>query len=70
MNKGELERAKRHALHRFDEWLEVTGAITKGCSWHGELESIIEDAVDIGARMALGIDFMEVGSEEWNAANR
>jgi len=56
MTKGEIERAKRRALAALDEWLNVTGAIPSGNSWIDELESIVEGAVDIGAKAALGID--------------
>lgn len=55
MNAGQLLRAKRRALNILDEWIEVTGFVTKHTSYHSELESIVEDAVECGAQMALGV---------------
>lgn len=53
MTNGEHERAKRLALQLFDEWLSVTGLVDFNSGYYGELTSLIEDAVDIGAKMAL-----------------
>ena len=57
MNKGELDNAKRRALNFLDEWLEVTGAVSKGSGWYWELQGIIEDAVECGVQGALGVFF-------------
>jgi hypothetical protein len=64
MTRGEFERAKRRALTILDNWLDVTGAIPEGNTWIDELESIVEDAVDIGARAASGIDYIDANNEE------
>lgn len=55
MQKGELDRAKRRALHIYDEWLETTGALPSRSSWSYELEGIIEDAVEVGVQAAIGV---------------
>ena len=64
MTRGEFERAKRRALTILDKWLDVTGAIPDGNSWIEELESIVEDAVDIGAKAALGINYLDTSNKE------
>jgi hypothetical protein len=51
---GELARAKRRAMAIFDEWQRITGCLD-GSSYVWELESIIEDAVEIGVQAAYGI---------------
>jgi hypothetical protein len=56
MNVGQLQRAKRRALNILDQWLEVTGILTPHSSYHSELEGIVEDAVECGAQMALGVN--------------
>jgi hypothetical protein len=56
MTQGQKDYANRKALEVLDAWLEVTGAIHKHTGWYYELQSIIEDAVDIGAKTALGIE--------------
>lgn len=43
-----LEQRKAAAVNILDEWVEATGVVTAGCSWHFELKSIVEDAVEIG----------------------
>lgn len=43
-----LRVRKEKALRLFREWNEVTGFVPKGISYEGELESLIEDAVEIG----------------------
>jgi hypothetical protein len=53
MTIGQIRDAERKALNEFDKWNDVTGAISKGSSWYYELQSVIEDAVHIGAQMAL-----------------
>ena len=44
----DLEDRKVAALELFDQWNDVTGAVSKGSSWFWELKSVIEDAVEIG----------------------
>lgn len=51
---GELARAKRRALAIFDRWLRVTDCL-EGSSYQWEVESIIEDAVEIGVQAAYGV---------------
>lgn len=53
MNKGELDYAKRKALEVFDKWNDISGAISKRGGWYYEVLSCIEDAVKIGAIVAL-----------------
>lgn len=55
MNQGQLQRAKRRALNILDKWVDVTGVVDKHSGYHSELEGIIEDAVECGAQMALGV---------------
>lgn len=64
MNKGEVAKAVRNAVTRFDEWNEVTGAISKGSSCLWELESVIEDSVHVGIRAALGMPYVGIEDEE------
>lgn len=64
MTKGEFERAKRRVLTILDKWLDVTGAILDGNSWIEELEAIVEDAVDIGAKAALNINYLDTSNKE------
>jgi hypothetical protein len=58
MTKGEVSRAVRDALHRLNEWQDVTGALHG--SYESEVESIVEDAVHIGIRAALGLPYIGV----------
>ena len=46
--KNELQDRKRKALDAFHAWNDITGFVAKGTSYEGELESLIEDAVEIG----------------------
>ena len=55
MTSGELEYAKRLALQLYDEWNDVTGFPAKFTSYYYEIQSLIENAVDIGAKVARGI---------------
>ncbi len=55
MKVGELEKAKRLALQLFDEWNDVTGVVMEHSGSYYEICSVIEDAVDIGAKMASGV---------------
>lgn len=52
MNRGELAYAIRKALNNFDTWNDSTGCFTKGTSYYYECQSVIEDAVKIGAKVA------------------
>lgn len=60
MTLGELADAKRWALSRFDEWVEVTGFVDSRSSYYYELQSIIEEAVEIGAGVACGATRKEI----------
>jgi len=51
-----MESAKRRALNKLDEWLEVTGVIPKHCGYYYEMQSVVEDAVECGAQAALGVE--------------
>lgn len=51
--RGDIDYAVRRALNKFDEWNDVTGAITKHCSSYYEIQSVIEDAVHCGFQQAL-----------------
>jgi len=62
MTNGELESAIRRALNIFDDWVEVTGFVTKHTSYYYELQSLIEDAVHCGAQQATG-DLHKLESE-------
>lgn len=62
MTKGEVERAVRDALHRLNEWNEVTGCLVG--SYEGEVESIVEDAVHIGIRAALDMPYVGIEDGE------
>lgn len=64
MNKGEVDRAVRNALNRFDEWYEVTEGIVNG--YRSEVESCIEDAVHIGIRAALALPYVGVENDDLN----
>lgn len=56
MKVGEKEFANRKAQEVFDRWNDITGVIAKHTSYYYEIMSVIEDAVDIGAKTALGIE--------------
>lgn len=62
MTKGEVGRAVRDALHRLNEWQDVTGALVG--SYEGEVESIVEDAVHIGIRAALKLPYIGIEDDE------
>ncbi len=57
MQKGQSDYAKRKALELFDHWVDVTGFVTRHTGYYYELESIIEDAVEIGSMVALDVSF-------------
>jgi hypothetical protein len=44
----DLEDRKAAAVQALDEWITVTGVLTSGDTYHWELKSIVEDAVEIG----------------------
>lgn len=54
MKVGELNDAKREALNKFDEWNNVTGCFEKATGYYYEIQGVVEDAVDIGAKAASG----------------
>jgi hypothetical protein len=57
MTFGEMEFAIRQALNNFDRWNDVTGFVSKGTSYYYEVQGVIEDAVRIGAKIAIeGVD--------------
>ncbi len=56
MKAGQIDYAKRQALNVFDEWNNVTGYIPKFTGYYYEIQGVIEDAVDIGIKVALGIE--------------
>lgn len=60
MNEGQMDRAKRWALANLDQWMQITGALDWHSGYHSELESIIEDAVEIGAGVACGAKYSEI----------
>lgn len=43
-----LKERKYTALELFRKWNDITGFVPRGISYEGELESIIEDAVEVG----------------------
>lgn len=52
--KGEqIDYAERKAMERFDEWNDVSGVIEPCGGYYSEIRGVIEDAVHIGAQMAL-----------------
>ena len=53
MTKGELENAERKALNMLDEWNEVACIVPVNTGYYYELQSIVEQAVRIGAQIAL-----------------
>lgn len=60
---GEFDNAVRRALNIFDDWVEVTGFVSKGTSYYYELQSLIEDAVHCGAQAKTG-DYKKLESEK------
>jgi len=53
MKKSEIEYATRKAVENFDAWNESTGWFQTCCGSYDEICSIIQDAVHIGAQMAI-----------------
>lgn len=64
MNKGQVGKAQRIALNVFDKWNDVTGFVPENTGYYYEILSIIEDAVHIGAQMAINgkVSFDEDGN--------
>lgn len=57
ITSGELDYAIRMALNKFDEWNNVTGYFPKCTGYYYEIQSVIEDAVKIGAKITTqGVD--------------
>jgi hypothetical protein len=57
MTSGALQYAIRQALNNMDKWNDVTGCFPNGTGYYYEMQSIVEDAVKIGAKIACeGID--------------
>lgn len=54
LTTGELEYAKRKARELTDKWIDATGIVDFKSSYYYELMACIDDAVDIGARVANG----------------
>jgi len=52
MKASQLDKAKRVALNRFDEWNDVTGFVVPHTSYYDELTGLVEDAVEVGAAYA------------------
>lgn len=63
MTTGQLDNAKRRALNLFDRWVDATGFVHKETSYYYELQSLMEDAVEIGVQHALK-DIRKLESEE------
>jgi len=55
MQKGQKEYAQRKALELFDAWNDVTGCFPKFTSYYYEICAVINDAVEIGSMVALGV---------------
>lgn len=53
MTNGELDYAIRQALNNLDRWNNCTGVVKKGSGYYYELQSVVEDAVKIGSRIAI-----------------
>lgn len=53
--RGEIEFAKRRAAHVFDKWNDVTGFVPKFTSYYYEIHSCIEDAVECGVQVGVGV---------------
>ena len=51
--KGEIEEAVRIALGLYDEWNEITGYPPHSMSYYYEIQSLIEDAVELGVAMGV-----------------
>ena len=53
MSEEQKRKAEHLALENLERWAEVSGYIPEGTSVYFEVECLIKDAVDIGAKMAL-----------------
>lgn len=66
MTKGELDYAIRQALNNFDNWNDSTGKFAKSTGYYYEMQSIIEDSVKIGAKIAsegINADLSDITGE-------
>lgn len=54
--KGEIDFAKRRALNIFDKWNDVTGYVPKFCGYYYEIQKVIEDAVECGVQVGVGVN--------------
>jgi hypothetical protein len=52
---GEVDFAKRRALNNFDKWNDITGFVDKFTGYYYEIQSLIEDSVEIGIQQAIGV---------------
>jgi len=57
MTEGQKHFAQRKAIQVFEEWNDVTGFVQPFTSYYYEIIAVIEDAVEIGAMVALDIKF-------------
>jgi hypothetical protein len=53
--KGEVDFAKRRALNLFDRWNDTTGFVKKFTSYYYEIQGCIEDAVECGVQIGVGV---------------
>lgn len=65
MSNSNVDNAKVKMSQVLSQWLDETGAIVFASSWHNELLSILEEAVDAGAE-AYKLDQQEMFDEIWN----
>lgn len=66
MTKGELDYAIRQVLNNFDKWNDCTGKFDKGTGYYYEMQSIIEESVKIGAKIAcegINADISDITKE-------
>jgi len=54
MTRGQLEYAQGKARELFNRWNDVTGLVPECTGYYYEIIGCIDDAVDIGARVACG----------------
>lgn len=63
VTKGKLEYAKRRALNIFDKWNDTTGFFNKHSGYYYEILGVIEDAVQCGIQVTIGLE-IKLDSEE------
>ena len=51
-------------LKQFDDWVEVTGVVTKGTSYYYELRSFIKDHADTRDRLAYALRELRAQSQK------